>query len=97
MSIWDLDKNWARRKHERDGTVGLLVENQRHKFEDRFEDNMDKDVPEHPYKIYRNIVEENVLTDEETIVLEEMKDEYTNKWNELKQESVKEGVITNEQ
>jgi len=42
-------------------------------------------VPTHPYKIFRDIVESNELSDEEKVALEHMKDEFSEKWQSLKQ------------
>ncbi|MFB6203006.1 MAG: hypothetical protein ABEK01_00795 [Candidatus Nanohaloarchaea archaeon] len=87
-SLWDLGKSSKEKLADEWETNGVLerkVEQHRHKFEDEFRDNMQEDVPTHPYKIYREIVENRDLSDEERIVLEVMKDEFSNKWQELKQ------------
>lgn len=87
-SLWDLGKSSKDKladKWEDEGVIEDKVEKHREKFEDKFRDNMSEDVPTHPYKIYREIVEENELTDEEKVALEQMKDEFSEEWQSLKQ------------
>lgn len=86
-SLWDLGKSSKEKladEWEDDGVLEDKVNEHRHKFEDQFQENMDDDVPTHPYKIYREIVESNELTDEERVALEQMKDEFSDRWQELK-------------
>lgn len=86
-SLWDLGKSSKEKladEWEDDGVLSDKVEEHRHKFEDKFMENMQEDVPTHPYKIYRQIVESNELTDEERIALDQMKDEFSDRWQELK-------------
>ncbi|MFB6292363.1 MAG: hypothetical protein ABEI58_03125 [Candidatus Nanohaloarchaea archaeon] len=87
-SMWDIGKSSKEKladEWEDEGVLEDKVEQHRDKFEEEFRKNMNKDVPTHPYKIYRNIVESNELTDEERIALEHMKDEFSEKWQTLKQ------------
>lgn len=70
---------------EDQGVLEQKVEEHRDKFEDKFQENMQQDVPTHPYKVFREIVEQNDLSDEERIALEHMKDEFSEKWQTLKQ------------
>lgn len=86
-SLWDIGKSsedkladeWKNEDKYQD-----MVKEHRHKFQEKFESNMNNDVPVHPYKIYRNIVESNELSDEEKVALRQMKDEFSEKWQELK-------------
>lgn len=87
-SMWDIGKTSKEKladSWEDNGVLEEKVNQHREKFEDRFTTNMDEDVPTHPYKIFRNIVENNELSDEERIALEQMKDEFSEKWQRLKQ------------
>ncbi len=87
-SMWDIGKSSKEKLADEWADEGVLedkVEQHREKFEEEFRKNMNKDVPTHPYKIYRNIVESKELTDEERIALEHMKDEFSEKWQTLKQ------------
>ena len=87
-SMWDIGKTSKEKLADTWEDKGVLeekVNQHRAKFEDRFRDNMDEEVPTHPYKIFRNIVENNELSDEERIALEQMKDEFSEKWQRLKQ------------
>lgn len=86
-SMWDIGKSSKEKladEWEDDGVLEDKVEQHRDKFEDEFRNNMNQDVPTHPYKIYRNIVESNELSDEERIALEHMKDEFAEEWQSLK-------------
>lgn len=86
-SLWDIGKSSKEKLSdtwEEDGVLEEKVEQHRHKFEDKFKENMSQDVPTHPYKVYRNILESKELEDEEKIALERMKDEFANKWQNLK-------------
>jgi hypothetical protein len=86
-SMWDIGKSSKEKladSWEDDGVLQDKVEQHREKFEKKFQKNMNKDVPTHPYKIYRNIVENKELSDEERIALEEMKDEFSERWQNLK-------------
>ncbi|MFT4892754.1 MAG: hypothetical protein ACI8Z7_000542 [Candidatus Nanohaloarchaea archaeon] len=86
-SLWDIGKSTEEKLADElkdNGEFQEMVEQHREKFEPRFEDNMNQDVPTHPYKIYRNIVESNELSDEEKVALEQMKDEFADKWQTLK-------------
>lgn len=87
-SMWDIGKSSKEKladSWEEDGVLEEKVEEHREKFEEEFRDNMNKEVPTHPYKIYRNIVENKELNDEERIALEQMKDEFSERWQQLKQ------------
>lgn len=87
-SLWDIGKSTKEKladEWESDGVLEEKVAQHREKFEDDFRENMEEDVPIHPYKIYRDIVESQELTDEERIALEFMKDEFSDRWQRLKQ------------
>lgn len=87
-SLWDLGKSSKEKladEWEEDGVLEEKVEKHRDKFEGDFRENMDEEVPTHPYKVYREIVESQELTDEERIALEQMKDEFSERWQTLKQ------------
>lgn len=87
-SLWDIGKSRKEKladEWEDDGVLEEKVEKHREKFEDRFQENMQQEVPTHPYKIFREIVESNDLSDEERIALEQMKDEFSEQWQSLKQ------------
>ena len=78
-SLWDLDKSKQEKladEWEENGVLEEKVEKHRGKFEKKFKKNMDDEVPKHPYKLYRDIVENNELSEEEKIALEHMKDEF---------------------
>lgn len=86
-SLWDIGKSSEEKLADEwkdNGEFQEMVKEHRHKFENDFKKNMNEDVPTHPYKIYRNIVESNELSDEEKVVLEHMKDEFSDKWQSLK-------------
>lgn len=87
-SLWDIGKSSKEKladEWEDDEVLEDKVEQHRHKFENDFQQNMNQDVPTHPYKIYREIVESQELSDEERIALEHMKDEFSEEWQSLKQ------------
>lgn len=87
-SLWDIGKSRKEKladQWEDSGVLEQKVEKHREKFEDEFRKNMNEEVPTHPYKIYREIVESNELSDEERIALEHMKDEFSEQWQSLKQ------------
>jgi hypothetical protein len=86
-SLWDIGKSKKEKladEWKENGVLEDKVQKHRDKFEDRFRNNMDEEVPTHPYKIYREIVENNDLTEEEKIALEHMKDEFSEQWQTLK-------------
>jgi len=60
------------------------VEEEIKEFRPQFEDNLQEDVPTHPYKIYRDIVESQELTEKERAALYHLKNEYSDKWKEDK-------------
>lgn len=87
-SMWDIGKSSKEKladEWEEQGVLEDKIEQHRDKFEEKFRQNMSEDVPTHPYKIYRNIVESKELSDEERIALEHMKDEFSEEWQSLKQ------------
>ena len=89
-SLWDIGKSSKEKLNdswEEEGIKMQKVDQHRHKFEDKFRENMKDDVPTHPYKVYRNIVENRELEDEEELALEQMKDEFSEEWRQLKQQS----------
>ncbi len=86
-SLWDIGKSSEEKladEWKQNGEFEEMVEEHRDKFEEEFRKNMSEDVPTHPYKIYRNIIESNELSDEEKVALEQMKDEFSQKWQTLK-------------
>ncbi len=86
-SLWDLGKSSTEKINdswEENGILKEKVDQHRHKFEQDFRENMQEEVPTHPYKVYRNIVENRELEDEEKVALEHMKDEFADQWQELK-------------
>lgn len=85
--MWDIGKSSKEKladEWEEQGVLEDKVEQHREKFEDKFRNNMNEEVPTHPYKVFRNIVESNELSDEERIALEHMKDEFAERWQTLK-------------
>lgn len=87
--MWDIGRSThekLRQEWEEEGVLEEKIEEHRDKFEDRFEDALEADISPHPYKVYRNIVEEQEITEEERLVLEELKDEYAEKWKEQKKQ-----------
>ncbi len=86
-SLWDIGKSSEEKladEWKTNGEFQEMVDQHRHKFEEQFQQNMSDEVPTHPYKVYRNIVESNDLSDEEKVVLEHMKDEFSDEWQQLK-------------
>ena len=86
-SLWDIGKSKKEKladEWKENGVLEDKVQKHRDKFEQRFQQNMSEEVPTHPYKIYREIVENNDLTEEEKIALEHMKDEFSEQWQTLK-------------
>jgi len=89
-SLWDIGKSTEEKladEWKSNGQFEDMVEEHREKFEDEFKQNMNEDVPTHPYKIYRSIVESNDLSDEEKVVLEHMKDQFSEQWQSLKNQN----------
>jgi len=84
-SLWDL----ARPSVTAEDATPELMEEHGDKFRPRFEENLEEDVPTHPYKIYREFVENEELSDDEKAVLKALKDEYAEKWRDQKKEEVK--------
>lgn len=87
-SLWDIGKSSEEKladEWKNNDEFEEMVSEHRHKFEEEFRENMNKDVPTHPYKVYRDIVESNELSDEEKVILQHMKDEFSEKWQNLKQ------------
>jgi hypothetical protein len=86
-SLWDIGKSKKEKladEWKENGVLEDKVQKHRDKFEQEFRSNMQQEVPTHPYKIYRDIVENNDLTEEEKIALEQMKDEFSEQWQSLK-------------
>jgi hypothetical protein len=86
-SLWDIGRSKKEKladEWKENGVLEEKVEQHRDKFEDRFRNNMEEEVPTHPYKIFREIVENNELSEEEKIALEHMKDEFSEQWQTLK-------------
>lgn len=65
------------------------VEEDIEEYRPRFEQNHREDIPTHPYKIYREIVETEELNELERAALHHLKDEYADKWKQKKQREVK--------
>jgi len=87
-TLWDIGKSRKEKLADQWEDSGVLedkVEQHREKFAQHFKENMEQEVPTHPYKVYRDIVESNELSDEERIALEHMKDEFSERWQTLKQ------------
>jgi hypothetical protein len=87
-SLWDIGKSKKEKladEWKENGVLEEKIQKHRDKFEEEFRNNMNEKVPTHPYKIYREIVENNDLTEEEKIALEHMKDEFSEQWQSLKQ------------
>lgn len=86
-SIWDMGKSETEKladEWKEKGELQDKIDKHRGKFEDKFRANMKKDVPVHPYKLYREIVENKDLSESEKVVLEQIKDEFSEKWQDLK-------------
>lgn len=86
-SLWDIGKSTEEKLAEQwkeDDKFDEKVDLHKHKFRERFEQNMDDDVPTHPYKLFRQIVENNELNDEERVALEHIKEQYSDEWQNLK-------------
>lgn len=79
--LWDIG-----RTHPRDKYSEEEVEEEIEEYRPRFQENHRKDTPTHPYKIYREIVENEELTEEEKAAVHHLKDEYADKWKKKKQE-----------
>lgn len=86
-SLFDLDKSSEEKLRSDIGSRGVdrLMEKHADRFRPKFEKEFSRDVPLHPYKIYKRIVDDPDidLGDEEMIVLERLKDEYTERWQQL--------------
>jgi len=78
-SILDIGRTYPWDKYPED-----KVQEEMQEFRDRFEEEIQSDIPLHPYKIYRNIVESQELSLKEQAALHHLKDEYTEKWKEKK-------------
>lgn len=84
--LWSLDREPVTAAD----ATSQLIEEHGDKFRPRFQEALEEDVPTHPYKVYREIVEEaEELTTEEQAVLKDLKDEYVKKWLEKKRDEVK--------
>ncbi|MFB1064922.1 hypothetical protein [Natrinema sp. H-ect4] len=83
--LWALDKDPVTAE---DATPELMEEHGG-KFRPQFQQNHEEDVPTHPYKIYREIVENRKLSDDEKAVLKALKAEYAEKWLEQKRDEVR--------
>lgn len=83
--LWDLDREPVTAE---DATPELMEEHG-DKFRPRFQEDLEEDVPTHPYKIYRDFVENQELSDDEKAVLKALKAEYAEKWLDQKKDEVK--------
>lgn len=87
QKLWDIGRTSVETLEDKwrdNGVYKEKVQEHGEKFEDRFAQNHVKDIPTHPYKIYRRIVEENELSDEEKVALEHLKDKYADMWKAKK-------------
>lgn len=66
-----------------------LMEEHEDQFRPQFQEKLDEDIPTHPYKVYREIIESQDLSNDEKAVLKALKDEYIEKWTEQKEDEVK--------
>jgi hypothetical protein len=83
--LWSLDREPV----TADDATPELMEEHGDKFRPRFQENHEEDVSTHPYKIYREIVDNRELSDDEKAVLKALKDEYAEKWLDQKKDQVK--------
>jgi hypothetical protein len=82
--LWDIGRTLPRDKYSEDEVQGEIEQ-----YRPRFKDNHRQDIPRHPYKIYREIVENQELNDLERAALHHLKEEYSKKWKQKKQRKVK--------
>jgi hypothetical protein len=83
--LWDIGRppeEELKRELQRKNRFEEVVEDHRELFEDSFEEGLQQDHPRHPYKVYRDIVKEEDLETEEKMVLEHLKEQYVEKWEE---------------
>jgi pyridoxine/pyridoxamine 5'-phosphate oxidase len=77
--LWDICSKQPWEIHDREEVQDEILE-----YRPRFEEEIQKEIPTHPYKIYRNLVESQELTEKEKAALHHLKDEYTDKWEQKK-------------
>ena len=77
--LWDIGRTYPWDEYSEQEVKQEIQE-----FMDRFEEELEKEIPLHPYKIYRNIVESQELNAREQAALHHLKDEYTEKWKQKK-------------
>jgi len=78
--LWDIG-----RTHPWDEYSEEEVQEEIELYRPVFEENHQREIPTHPYKIYREIVETQELTVLERAAVHHLKDEYADKWKEKKQ------------
>lgn len=86
-SLWDISKTTVSQREDElreENRFEEVVDEHREKFDSEFKEALKEDPAPHPYKIYRNIVESRELETEEKMVLEHLKDRYSDKWENQK-------------
>jgi pyruvate/2-oxoacid:ferredoxin oxidoreductase alpha subunit len=81
--LWDIGQSQPWDIHDEDE-----VEEEIEEYRPRFEENLQEEPPTHPYKIYRNIVESQELSEKQKAAVYYLKDEYADKWKEAKKDEV---------
>jgi 3-hydroxyacyl-CoA dehydrogenase len=77
--LWDIAPQQPWDKHGREE-----VQKEMEEYRPRFEETLQEEPPTHPYKVYRDIVESQELTEKEKAAIYHLKDEYAKKWREEK-------------
>ena len=83
--LWDIGRTYPWDKYSEED-----VREEMREYRPRFEENHGQEIPIHPYKIYREIVESNQLSVKEKAAVHYLKDEYAEKWKEVKEQEVSE-------
>lgn len=60
------------------------VQEEIEEYRPRFKEELSRETPRHPYKVHRDIMENEEITDRHRAALNYLKDEYTQKWEEKK-------------
>jgi hypothetical protein len=81
--LWDIGRTRPQDKHSEEEVQDEIEE-----YRPRFQENHREDIPTHPYKIYRDIVENQELSVEEKAAVHHLKDEYADKWKQKKKQEV---------
>lgn len=82
--LWDIGKTQPWDLHDKEEVQEEIQE-----YRPRFEETLQQDIPTHPYRIYRDIVENQELSAEEKAAVHHLKDEYADKWKQKKKQEVK--------